>query len=43
VSTTLSYDGWKPIAEWDSANSSTPIAWNIYGPGPDEILMRYRA
>lgn len=35
------YDGWKPVAEWD-ANRAL-VAWNIYGPGPDEILYRYDA
>ncbi len=38
----ITYDGWKPIAEWNG-NGSTLVAWNLYGPGPDEILMRYSA
>ena len=33
------YDGWKPILEWDGAGNWR--AWNIYGAGSDEILMRY--
>ena len=41
VTTLITYDGWKPIAEWDTAGTRT--AWNMYGPGPDQILMRYRA
>jgi len=40
VTTLITYDGWKPIAEWDTAGTRT--AWNMYGPGPDQILMRYR-
>jgi RHS repeat-associated protein len=39
--TVLVYDGWKPIAEYDGSGNF--IAWNIYGPGPDEILVRYQA
>ena len=35
----IGYDGWKPVVEWDGAGN--PKAWNIYGPGPDEILWRY--
>ncbi len=34
----FTYDGWKPIAEWDAAGAL--VAWNIYGPGADEILTR---
>lgn len=34
------YDGWKPIIEWDG--SGNLHAWNIYGPGADEILWRYQ-
>ena len=41
VTSLITYDGWKPIAEWDTAGTRT--AWNMYGPGPDQILMRYRA
>jgi RHS repeat-associated protein len=32
------YDGWKPILEWNGNGSWQ--AWNIYGAGPDEILAR---
>ena len=38
VATIFIYDGWKPIAEfseWDELQ-----AWNVYGPGADEILLR---
>jgi RHS repeat-associated protein len=41
VTTLITYDGWKPIAEWDG--NGALVAWNIYGPDPDQILMRYRA
>jgi RHS repeat-associated protein len=37
----ITYDGWKPIVEWDEWNGLK--AWNIYGPGPDEILYRHDA
>ncbi|PZR76763.1 MAG: hypothetical protein DLM73_01680 [Chthoniobacterales bacterium] len=37
--TLIAYDGWKPIVEWDEWGYLK--AWNIYGPGPDEILWRY--
>lgn len=37
----IAYDGWKPVVEWDGNNAF--VAWNVYGPGPDEILMRNRA
>ena len=37
--TLIAYDGWQPIVEWDEWNNFK--AWNIYGPGPDEILWRY--
>jgi RHS repeat-associated protein len=40
VTRIFAYDGWKPVVEWDGA--STFVAWNMYGPGPDAILMRYR-
>jgi RHS repeat-associated protein len=39
VTTLLTYDGWKPILEWDGAGNFA--AWNIYGAGADEILWRY--
>ena len=32
------YDGWKPILEWNGKGAWQ--AWNIYGAGPDEILAR---
>ena len=35
----FTYDGWKPILEWDGAGNW--LALNIYGAGPDEILGRY--
>jgi RHS repeat-associated protein len=35
----VTYDGWKPIVEWNGAGNWQ--AWNVYGPGPDEILWRY--
>jgi RHS repeat-associated protein len=39
--TLITYDGWKPTVEWDEWNNLK--AWNIYGPGPDEILYRHDA
>lgn len=39
VTTTLAYDGWKPVVEWDGGGNL--LAWNIYGAGADEILWRY--
>ena len=39
VATLFAYDGWKPIAEWNEWNHFQ--AWNVYGPGPDEILLRH--
>jgi RHS repeat-associated protein len=38
--TFFTYDGWKPIVEWNNADSL--IARNIYGAGADEILTRYQ-
>jgi RHS repeat-associated protein len=38
VATIFVFDGWKPIAEFDAWNEFH--AWNVYGPGPDEILLR---
>ncbi len=32
--TLFTYDGWKPILEWNGAGAL--LAWNIYGSGPDE-------
>ena len=40
VATVFVFDGWKPIAEWDEYENLQ--AWNVYGPGADEILLRYR-
>jgi hypothetical protein len=37
----FTYDGWKPVMEWDEAGNCQ--AWNIYGSGPDEILWRCQA
>jgi RHS repeat-associated protein len=37
----ITYDGWKPIIEFDQWNNLK--AWNIYGTGPDEILYRHDA
>jgi RHS repeat-associated protein len=34
----FTYDGWKPILEWDAAGNW--VATNVYGAGPDEILAR---
>jgi len=34
----FTYDGWKPILEWDQWGNW--LAWNIYGAGADEILAR---
>lgn len=41
VATLFTYDGWKPILEWDAAGNRT--AFNVYGPGADEILVRWQA
>lgn len=35
----ITYDGWKPITEWDEWGFRK--AWNVYGAGSDEILWRY--
>ncbi|MGI9086412.1 MAG: RHS repeat domain-containing protein [Chthoniobacterales bacterium] len=40
VVTVYAYDGWKAIMEWDGAG--TYLAWNVYGPGADELLWRYQ-
>lgn len=32
------FDDWKPIGEFDEWNNFQ--AWNVYGPGADEILLR---
>ncbi len=40
ISTVIIYDGWKPIAEWDGWTDDYFQAWNVYGPGADEILLR---
>jgi RHS repeat-associated protein len=34
----FTYDGWKPILEWDGAGNW--VATNVYGAGADEILAR---
>ncbi|MFZ1218078.1 MAG: RHS repeat-associated core domain-containing protein [Chthoniobacterales bacterium] len=39
LETILIYDGWKAIAEWDGW-ADYFRAWNVYGPGEDEILLR---
>jgi RHS repeat-associated protein len=39
--TLITYDGWQPIVEWNEWNGLK--AWNVYGPGPDEILYRHDA
>jgi RHS repeat-associated protein len=39
VATIFAYDGWKPIAEWNAWIQFK--AWNVYGTGPDEILLRH--
>ena len=40
--TLIAYDGWKPIVEWNVWDGQAYFkAWNIYGPGADEILWRY--
>lgn len=41
VATAITYDEWKPIVEWKWVNGgSQVVAWNLYGPGADEILVR---
>ncbi|HWM24161.1 MAG TPA: RHS repeat-associated core domain-containing protein [Chthoniobacterales bacterium] len=40
VATIIIYDEWKPIAEWDGWTEDYFQAWNVYGPGADEILLR---
>jgi RHS repeat-associated protein len=40
VATVFTYDEWKPIVEWTGAGVF--VAWNLYGPGSDEILVRYQ-
>ena len=38
----IAYDGWKPIVEWNVWEGQVYFkAWNLYGPGSDEILWRY--
>jgi RHS repeat-associated protein len=39
VTALITYDAWKPIAEWNGAGGL--VAWNLYGPGADEVLVRY--
>lgn len=38
--TVFVFDGWKPIGELDAWNNFQ--AWNVYGPGADEILLRQK-
>lgn len=41
VTTAITYDEWKPIVEWKWENGASHlVAWNLYGPGADEILVR---
>jgi RHS repeat-associated protein len=40
ITTRLIYDGWKAIMEF-SPQTNHLVAWNIYGPGADEILWRW--
>jgi RHS repeat-associated protein len=40
VTTVFTYDNWKPVAEWTGAGEF--VAWNLYGAGADEILVRYQ-
>ena len=37
----ITYDGWKPIVEWDGGGNLSGL--NVYGAGADEILYRYVA
>ncbi len=38
--TVFTYDDWKPIVEWTGGGAF--VAWNLYGSGADEILVRYQ-
>ncbi len=40
VSTVYTYDEWKTVVEWSDTGAF--VAWNLYGPGADEILVRYQ-
>ena len=40
VGTVFIYDGWKVIGEWEESVPDYFQAWNVYGPGADEILLR---
>ena len=40
ATTLFTYDNWKPVAEW--TGTGVFVAWNLYGAGPDEILVRYQ-
>jgi RHS repeat-associated protein len=40
VSTVYTYDEWKTVVEWSDAGAF--VAWNLYGPSADEILVRYQ-
>src|SRR5262249_5353637 len=39
ISTVLTYDAWRVVAEWNSAGNLA--ATNVYGIGSDEILLRW--
>jgi RHS repeat-associated protein len=43
VATIILYNDWKPIAEWDGWTEDYFQAWNVYGLGADEILLRHDA
>jgi RHS repeat-associated protein len=40
ATTLFTYDGWKPVAEWTGAGAF--LAWNLYGVGADENLLRFQ-
>lgn len=40
ATTVFTYDAWKPVAEWTGTGAF--VAWNLYGAGADEILVRYQ-
>ena len=40
--TVFLFDDWKPVAEWD-VFANYFQAWNVYGPGQDEILLRQKS
>lgn len=41
TTTLFTYDGWTPILEWDQWGNRR--VWNVYGVGPDDILVRWDA